>query len=171
MKIPKKKIKIETLNNLSNPLELERIKLKYNNLLYHVMTEQVVVVLDADSKSIACPLSEFEGAMMSFVCLGCSINSHIKTIHQMYLGLLSETGSRLESAVVESKHGDVLYTTLEFRDKNNDRFRTISSFTDAIILTALAGADLYILKKVADEMEDFTSWTHYQKISDNTLYD
>ena len=127
--------------------------------------------METDNKSIACPLSEFEGAMASFVFLGCALNSHIKTIHQMYLLLLEETGSVLESGIVEAKHGDVFYSTLEFKDKNDRKFRTITSFSDAVILTALAGADLYILKKVVDEIEDFKDWTYFQDISDSSLDD
>jgi bifunctional DNase/RNase len=108
---------------------------------------------------------------ISFVFLGCALNSHIKTIHQMYLSLLEETGSTLESGIVEAKHGDVFYSTLEFRDKNERKFRTIASFSDAIILTALAGTELYILKKVVDEIEDFNGWTYFQEICDNSLDD
>lgn len=171
MKIPKKKINLNKIKQLNSPDELEKVLLRYNKLLYHAPSEQVIIILETDSKSIAYPLSEFEGAMASFVFLGCALNSHIKTIHQMYLSLLEETGSYLESGIVEAKHGDMFYATLEFRDKNERKFRTIASFADTIILTALAGVELYILKNVVDEIEDFNGWTYFQEISDDSLDD
>lgn len=171
MKIPKKKIDLSKMKQLNTPSELEKIPLRFGKLLYHPPTEQIVIVLETDDKSIAYPLSEFEGAMASFVFLGCALNSHIKTIHQMYLSLLEETGSSLESGIIEAKHGDIFYSTLEFRDKNDRKFRTITSFSDAVILTALASAELFILKKVVDEIEDFKDWTYFQDISDDSLDD
>lgn len=165
--LPFKKIDLTKLDNLNTPAELERVKLHYNKLLYHSQTGQVVMVLDTDDKTIACPLSDFEGAMASFVFLGCSMNSHIKTIHQMYLDLIEETGSYLESAVIEAKHGDMFYATLEFRDKRERKFRTLASFADAVILATLASVDVFILKKVIDATDDFKDWTYLQEIIDN----
>jgi len=167
MKIPKKKISLKKLEHLHTPEELERVQLKYNKLLYHSPSGQVVVVLETDDKTIAYPLSEFEGAMASFLFLGCALNPHIKTIYQMYLSLLEETGAKLEAGIIEAKHGDIFYATLEFKDKNERRFRTITSFCDALMLTSLAGAEFYMLRKVVDEIEDFKDWTYFQEIIDS----
>jgi bifunctional DNase/RNase len=165
--LPFKKLDLTKLDNLSTPAELERVKLHYNKLLYHSQTGQVVMVLDTDDKTVAYPLSEFEGAMASFVFLGCSMNSHIRTIHQMYLDLLEETGSHLEAAIIEAKHGDMFYATLEFRDKKDRKFRTLTSFSDAVLLAALASVDLFILRKVIDATDDFKDWTYLHEIIDN----
>lgn len=165
--IPKKRIDLSKLKELNTPSELERVLLRYGKLLFSQQNGQIIIILETDEKTIAQPLSEFDGAMASFVYLGCALNSHIKTIHQMYLALLNEFGSTLKAGVIEAKHGDVFYATLEFEDKMGRKYRTLSSFADAIILTSLSGANLYILKKVIDEIEDFKDWTYYQEIVDS----
>ena len=85
----------------------------------------------------------------------------------MYLALLEQNGGALESAVVESKHGDVLYASLEFRDRQGIKYRTITSFADALILSTLARVDLYILNKVIDELEDFQEITYFNEMGDD----
>jgi len=169
--IPKKRLDIAQLKELHTPSELERVILKFGKLLYNPPTGEIVLLMETDEKTIAHPLSEFEGAMASFVFLGCALNSHIKTIHQMYLALLDEIGSTLEFGVIEAKHGDVFYATLEFKDKRGKRYRTLSSFADAVMLTSLSGANLYILQKVVNEIEDFKDWTYFQEIVDQDQYD
>jgi len=164
--IPKKMIDRSVLQQMHRPNELERIELKYDKLLYHPPSNQIVLVMSTNNKSIAFPLSEFEGAMASFIFLGCSINAHIKTIHQMYLGLLKECGSTIECSIIEAMHGDIYYATIEYSDKKGRRFRNIASFADAIFLATLSGAKTYILRKVEEEAEDFSEWTYLQEIVD-----
>lgn len=61
----------------------------------------------------------------------------------------------------------MFYATLEFKDRKDRRFRTISNFSDALLLTVLAGVNLYILKKIADEIDDFKDWTYCQEVIDS----
>jgi bifunctional DNase/RNase len=164
--IPKRKLDKSALKQLHTPEELERISLKYDKMFYHPQTNQIIIVMKTENKSIGFALSEFEGAMASFIFLGCSLNAHIKTIYDMYIGLLAECGSKIECSIVESMHGDIYYSTIEYLDKNGKRFRNISNFTDAMFLSVLSGAPMYILRKVENESEDFTDWTYLQDIAD-----
>lgn len=163
---PIKKASSLPMSKLQSPSELERILLSYNKILYQQGSNEIILVMDTDDKTIAFTLADFEGAMASFIYLGCAVNSHIKTIHQMYLALLEEHESSLESAVIESMQGDVVYVTLEFKNKKGHKYRTLSSFADAVMLTALAGVNIYILKKVLDEFDDFKELTYYREIID-----
>jgi bifunctional DNase/RNase len=168
---PKKRLSLQKIQNLHTPEELERIELKYNKLMYHPPSSQVVMILEADEKTVGYPLSDFEGAMASFIFLGCAKNAHILTIHQMYVSLLKEIKSQIVSAVVESKQGDMYYATLEYIDRNGNKFRTVSSFADALMLTHLTGTKLYVLRKVLDEIEDFKDWTYFSEIFDDEMDD
>lgn len=168
---PKKRLTLQQLQQLHTPEELERVELKYNKLMYHPPSSQVVMILDTDEKTVGYPLSDFEGAMASFIFLGCAKNAHILTIHQMYVALLKEIKSELISAVVESKQGDMYYATLEYIDRNGNKFRTVSSFADALMLTHLTDTKLYILRKVLDEIEDFKDWTYFSEIFDDEIDD
>ncbi len=151
--LPNKKIKVSKLNSVDGleliPVKLEHILISPDNHTF--------ALIAADDKDIAIPLNSYEGSMLSFVFKGLHKNSHINTIHQLFVKFISDQNTKIESIYLESKVGDMIddykdfiqmhYLTgrqdtpfwkfvtneLKLSDKNQylknvSRFRTITSF-------------------------------------------
>jgi len=159
------KLSKEQLAKLRTAEELECVDMKLTKILYG-QGEGCFAIFETDTKTIGLPLNSFEGTMVSFAHAGCINFSHIKTIHQLFLGFLDDIGARVESALIESKHGDIIYAQLAFRDRKNRRIFAQVSYADALIVSILTKCDFKIVRKVLDKLEDFNEWTYQNEITD-----
>jgi bifunctional DNase/RNase len=128
--LPNKKIKVSKLNNIEN-LELVPVKLEHILISPDNHTFALIV---GDDKDIAIPLNSYEGSMLSFVFKGLHKNSHINTIHQLFVKFINDQNTKIESIYIESKVGDIIYASIHFVDNKHRRFYSISSLIDALIL-------------------------------------
>ena len=156
MKLPKKKIPAERMKSSSEleiiPVHLSRVMINPN--------AGGIAVLTADDKEVALALSSSEGTMISFVHRGLAENAHIHTLPQMYLRLLQDIGTTIESVTLESKVGDVIYASIKLVDRKHRRFWSICSYADGLLLAALSKSPVGVVKALWDTLEDFDDWPY-----------
>lgn len=114
-----------------------------------------IAVLKADEKQIGYVTNGLEGTMLSFIKSKCYITPHIPTIYNIYIGTMKALGYTLTSATIESKDGDICYARLYWKHDNRKDIFSKCSFGDAVILSAMTGAELRIIRKVLDEIDAF----------------
>jgi hypothetical protein len=119
-----------------------------------------IAILASDDKEVGLPLSASEGAMMNFVHRGLAEDAHIPTLPQMYLRLLKDIGTTIESVTLESKVGDVIYASVRLVDRKHRRFWSICSCADGLILAVLSKSSLGVVKTVWDALDDFSDWPY-----------
>lgn len=159
---PNKKIKVSKLNNIDNleliPVKLEHILISPDNHSY--------ALLAGDDKDIAIPLNSYEGSMLSFVFKGLHKNSHINTIHQVFIKFAADHNTKIESIYLESKVGDIIYSSIHFVDNKHRRYYSICSLIDALILSIINKTQLYVVKNAWDKIDSFDDWQYDEFIVD-----
>jgi len=160
--LPIKKIKSAKLNNLDNleliPVKLEHILISPDNHTF--------ALIAADDKDIAIPLNSYEGSMLSFVFKGLHKNSHINTIHQLFVKFINDQNTKIESIYLESKVGDIIYASIHFVDNKHRRYYSVCSLIDALILSLINKTQLYVVKNAWDKIDSFDDWQYDEFIID-----
>lgn len=160
--LPIKKIKSTKLNNVDNleliPVKLEHILISPDNHTF--------ALIAADDKDIAIPLNSYEGSMLSFVFKGLHKNSHINTIHQLFVKFINDQNIKIESIYLESKVGDIIYASIHFVDSKHRRYYSVCSLIDALILSLINKTQLYVVKNAWDKIDSFDDWQYDEFIID-----
>lgn len=166
-------------NDLQEAEELELLSLTLETVIPN-SSKGSLVILSADEKAIALPLSSHEGTMLAFAHEGLASSAHIKTLPQMYIQLLDDIGAKIEAVALESKVGDVIYASIKLTDRKNRRFWALCSPGDGIVLSVLAQCPLYAVRAVWDELPPIDEWAtedvtlHYDGLTpedDDEYYD
>ena len=158
-----KKIDRHSLDN-SNRYEL--IPILVESVVVNPEGRSFVVLSDGDKKS-AFEINQYESGMLTFVAKDYHKNSHIQTIHQAFIKLLSIYKSDVESVEIENKVGDVVYTSVKFVDKKLNNFYLVMNLCDGIILSILSQVDINIVSDVWDNMEPLDEdWDYENFMSD-----
>jgi len=160
--LPIKKIKSTKLNNVDSleliPVKLEHILISPDNHTF--------ALIAADDKDIAIPLNSYEGSMLSFVFKGLHKNSHINTIHQLFIKFINDQNTKIESIYLESKVGDIIYASIHFVDNKHRRYYSVCSLIDALILSLINKTQLYVVKNAWDKIDSFDDWQYDEFIID-----
>ena len=160
--LPIKKIKTAKLNNIDNleliPVKLEHILISPDNHTF--------ALIAADDKDIAVPLNSYEGSMLSFVFKGLHKNSHINTIHQLFVKFINDQNTKIESIYLESKVGDIIYASIHFVDNKHRRYYSVCSLIDALILSLINKTQLYVVKNAWEKIDSFDDWQYDEFIID-----
>ena len=153
---PKKKIdKTLIIKKTANELtDFDLIPIRLDKILVSV-NDEVLVLLVADDKQVAFPINSIEATMLTFVHCGCTSNTHINTIYHMYIGLLREINTKIESATIEAQDGDIWYARLKITNNKNKTVYSQCSVGDALVLSLFTEAKLYIVRKALDEADIF----------------
>lgn len=160
--LPIKKLKSAKLNNVDNleliPVKLEHILISPDNHTF--------ALIAADDKDIAVPLNSYEGSMLSFVFKGLHKNSHINTIHQLFVKFINDQNTKIESIYLESKVGDIIYASIHFVDNKHRRYYSVCSLIDALILSLINKTQLYVVKNAWEKIDSFDDWQYDEFIID-----
>ena len=160
--LPIKKLKSTKLNNIDNleliPVKLEHILISPDNHTF--------ALIAADDKDIAIPLNSYEGSMLSFVFKGLHKNSHINTIHQLFVKFINDQNTKIESIYLESKVGDIIYASIHFVDNKHRRYYSVCSLIDALILSLINKTQLYVVKNAWEKIDSFDDWQYDEFIID-----
>lgn len=162
--LPNKKIKLSKLSSVDNleliPVKLEHILISPDNHTF--------ALIAGDDKDIAIPLTSYEGSMLSFVFKGLHKNSHINTIHQLFVKFIADQNTKIESIYLESKVGDIIYASIHFVDNKHRRFYSVCSLIDALILSLINKNQLYVVKNAWEKIDSFDDWQYDEFIVDWT---
>ena len=159
-----KKIKID-LSSLKDSEELELIKVELETLMSTPDHRTFVVLTDDESKKII-ELNVYEASMLSFAFKGLHHHSHIQTIHQLFCKYLKLFNSSLESVVIESKVGDMIYCSLKLVDNEFKRTFAISSLADGLIMSLISDTNLYAIKSVWADLDEYDEWDYEEFLVD-----
>lgn len=158
----KKKIILSDLDQSSNfellPVEIDHIVVNPDKRVY--------VVLVNEDRQNGVELNPFEASHLSFVHKGLHKNSHIQTMHQLYVKTLEQIRTKIENVVIESKVGDVIYCSVKLVDINHNRFFTIVSLADGLILSKIAESPIQVVGNVWDDMDPIDEWDYEDYILD-----
>ena len=144
----------------------------YNNIpidIDHIVVnpdKRVYVVLTDGERQAGLELTNFEASLLSFVHKELHKNSHINTIHQLFIKLLTQIHTKIESVCIESKVGDVIYASLKTVDEKHNRACTITSLSDGLILACIANAPIYAVNNVWKNMDHIDEWDYEEYIFD-----
>ena len=160
--INKKKI---DLSEVYDSLNLELLPVEIDHIVVNP-DKRVYVVLANEDRQNGVELNPFEASHLSFVHKGLHKNSHIQTMHQLYVKTLEQIKTKIESVVIESKVGDVIYCSLKMVDSNHNRFFTIVSLADGLILSKIAESPIHVIENVWDDMDPIDEWDYEDYILD-----
>ena len=149
------------IDHLSNDDRYEKLQLNLESLVSNV-DKRVYAIFEVEGKKALLEVNSYEASMLSFVYKGLHLNSHIQTIHQIFIKYIQQNKSEVEEVVVESKVGDVIYCTAKVVDRNLNRTFTVLSLIDGLILSLITEAPIYIIKNVWEQMEEFDEDWDYE---------
>ena len=72
----------------------------------------------------------------------------------------------LDSVVIESKVGDVIYCSVKFLDSKLNNLFTILSLNDGLILSILSEKEIKVVRLVWDNMDSIDDWDYENFIVD-----
>jgi bifunctional DNase/RNase len=153
------------LSGLDDSMDLELLTVEIDHIVINPDRTVYVVLTDEERKN-GIELNPFEASHLSFVHKGLHKNSHIQTLHQLYVKTLEQIDSKIESVVIESKVGDVIYCSIKIVDKNHNRFFTIVSLADGLILSKIAESPIHVISKVWTDMDQIDEWDYEDFILD-----
>jgi bifunctional DNase/RNase len=158
----KKKIDI---NNVSKDYNFS---LKYLELDHIVVNpdKRVYVVLTDGERESGVEINSYEASMLSFVHKGLHTNSHIHTIHQLYVKTLKHFKVEVDQIVIESKVGDVIYCSVKMTDSSLNESFSVVSLTDGLIISAITKKPLLAINEVWQAMDEIDEWDYEEFIMD-----
>ena len=146
------------IRNLKPTSDLELIELSFYKVTVDQQEGQAVGLYTGPDKVVGIDFNSIEGTMLTFVVSGCYENSHLRTIYQLYLETMELVKFELEKVVIESIRGDMIYARLHWIDSKNRKIFKVCSAGDASVLAIMADAQIFVVKSVYDQMEDFTEY-------------
>lgn len=159
-----KKIKIN-FDDLKDTEDLELIQVEIETLMATPDHRSFVVLTYEDSKKVI-ELNVYESSMLSFAFKGLHHNSHIQTIHQLFCKYLKLFNASMESVVIESKVGDIIYCSLKLVDKDFKRTFAISSLCDGLLMSLINETSLYAIKTVWEQLDEYDDWDYEEYLVD-----
>lgn len=156
--------KIST-NDIINDDQYSLIRLDIDHIVMNP-DKRVYVILTDGEKQAGVELNSFEASMLAFVHKGFHKNAHIHTIHQILVKFLNQIDTKIESVNIESKVGDVIYSTIKTVDVNHHRSFAISSLTDSLIVALISDAPIFCLSNVWQNMDVIDEWDYQDFIFD-----
>ena len=153
------------LSGLDDSMDLELLTVEIDHIVINPDRTVYVVLTDEERKN-GVELNPFEASHLSFVHKGLHKNSHIQTLHQLYVKTLEQIDSKIESVVIESKVGDVIYCSIKIVDRNHNRIFTIVSLADGLILSKIAESPIHVISKVWTDMDPIDEWDYEDFILD-----
>lgn len=158
----KKKININDVNNDCN------FSLTYIDLDHIVVNpdKRVYVVLTDGERQSGFEINSYEGSMLSFVHKGLHNNSHIHTIHQLYIKALKQFSVEVEQIVIESKVGDVVYCSVKMIDSKLNESFSVVTLVDGLIISEITKKPLLAVDNVWQAMDEIDEWDYEEFIVD-----
>lgn len=158
----KKKININDVNkdynfNLTN-IDLDLIVVNPDKRVYVVLT-------DSERQS-GFEINSYEGSMLSFVHKGLHNNSHIHTIHQLFIKTLKQFNVEVEQIVIESKVGDMVYCSVKMIDSKLNESFSIVTLVDGLIISEITKKPLLAVDNVWQAMDEIDEWDYEEFIVD-----
>lgn len=154
------------LNDVDNEMNLELVNIQFHHMVINPDKRIYVVLEDESEKQAGVEVNPFEASMISFVQKGLHLNSHINTIHQLFIKALSLSQSKIEEIVIESKVGDIIYCSLKMVDTKNNRAYTILSLSDALVLAKITNCPFKALLNVWENFDEIDEWDYEDYIID-----
>lgn len=146
----------DILRNLKSTSDLDLIEIYFYKITVDQNEGLAIALFESPNKIIGFELNAIEGTMFTFSVSGCVEYSHIKTIYQLYIETMNLVKFKLDKVIIESKKGDVIYGRLFWVDDKNRKIFKVCSAGDALVLATLQKCPIKIIKKVHDEMDDYT---------------
>lgn len=149
-------LNLDNLSNNDEDLSLVSIKLEY--LVVNSDRRVFAILSDDDERKTGLELNNYEATMLSFCHKEFHKNSHINTIHQIFLKFLKSFNIYIENICIESKVGDVVYVTIQMCDENFNRSFSVISLADALIFSRLLDVNIKCIKKLWLQFDDADDW-------------
>ena len=149
------------IDNLRNDDGYDKLSIELESLVSNV-DKRVYAIFEVNGDNTLMEINAYEASMLSFVYKGLHLNSHIQTIHQIFVKYLLQSSMTIEEVVIESKVGDVIYCTAKILDNKHDRTFTVLSLVDGLILSLISKAPIFVIKNVWEQMEEFDEDWDYE---------
>lgn len=148
----------EFLRNLHSTNDYELYELEFLKVAVDQQESQAIVLMSANNKIVGFDLNSLEGTIYTFVKSGCSENSHIKNIYNLYVETMNIVKFNLTKAIIESVSGDMIYARIYWQDHKDRLISQLCSSGDAIVLAEICSIPLYVTKKALDLLDDYSNF-------------
>ena len=152
--------------NIDKNLNLKMIQIDFDHMVINPDKRVFAILKDEDSKNVGLEINNFEATMLSFAHKKLFLNSHINTIHQLFLKTIHHSNMEIESISIESKVGDMIYSTIKIIDKNFNCFYSLVSLADALIFSRMLNKKILCTEQLWDTFDEISEWDYEDYIVD-----
>ena len=153
-------------DDIDPDMDFEVIPINFHHLVINPDKRIYVVLEDENETQAGVEVNQYEASMISFVQKGLHQNSHINTIHQLFIKALQLNQIKVQEVIIESKVGDIIYCTLKMVDSKNNVAYNVLSLADGIILSRITNCPLKSLAYVWDDFDQIDEWDYEDYIVD-----
>ena len=111
-------------------------------------------------------INNLESVTISYHIHGFAKNSHIPDVYSNYIHIMRETGFTLHKAIIESKHGDVVYGRLVWKDTEGKLASQVVTPGDIFIFAQDLGVKVGIVSALIEDMPLIDEWPYHYNIED-----
>lgn len=162
-----KSYKAEDLtNNLRSIEELKVIPIGNYKIVLSNESDDAGLVFEVDGTDYILPINKLESITASFHLNAFSEKAHIHDIYASYVNFTKVMHLQMSQVIIESKHGDMVYARIIWKDNESKLFTQVTTACDAFILSHLSKAKIGIVTALLEELEAFTDWPYSYDVDD-----
>lgn len=154
------------LKNIDKNLDLSMVAIELDHLIINPDKRVFAVLKDENDRKVGLEVNNFEATMLSFAHKKFFLNSHINTIYELFLKSLESNNSEIENISIESKVGDITYSTIKIIDKDFNRSYSVLSLADALIISRFLNKKIYCAANLWDDFDEISDWDYEDYILD-----
>lgn len=156
----------EMMSKLRSVDELKVIGITGFKIIVAPQSDETGLVFVANNTEYVIPLNHLESITASYYINGFAKNAHIPDIYAAYMHLVRSLGFTLIHAILESKHGDVIYGRLIWKDVEGKLFTQIVTPGDVFVFSHTLGITPGVVTALLEDMYTIDEWPYYYDVDE-----
>jgi len=156
----------EMMSKLRSVDELKVIGITGFKIIVSPQTDEVGLVFVANNNEYVIPLNHLESITASYYINGFAKQAHIPDIYATYMHLAKSLGFVLTHAILESKHGDVVYGRLVWKDTEGKLFTQIVTPGDVFVFANTHGITPGVVTALLEDMCTIDEWPYHYDVDE-----
>lgn len=154
------------MSNLRSVDELKVVNITGFKILVSQQSDEVGLIFIVDGNEYVAPLNHLESISASYHINGFANNAHIPDIYASYIHLVKSLGFTLTHAILESKHGDVTYGRLVWKDAEGKLFTQMATPGDVFIFAQKFNITPGIVVTLLEDMCTIDEWPYHYDVDE-----
>jgi len=156
----------EMLAKLRPVDDLKVVDINEYRIIISPDTMEACLVFKVYENEYILPIHNLESVVASYHIHGFAKNAHIPDVYSNYMHLMRETGFTLNKAILEAKHGDVVYGRLVWKDAEGKLVSQVVTPGDVFIFAQDLNIKPGIVSTLIEEMPTIDEWPYHYDIED-----